>query len=130
MKYVIEYEIRTAGLTYEQNLANQDALLKAFGKWKPEKGLTVNAFVANMNNGGYVFVEADDPTVVSSFVSKYFYWNDVNVVPVIDVIEIEPGHRRLTVVRARAWIVERPARTPLLHRLHKLALRARPTTHS
>jgi Domain of unknown function (DUF3303) len=87
LKYVIEYEIRTAGLTYDQNLANQDALLKAFGTWKPEKGLTVNAFVANMNNGGYVFVEADDPKVISSFVSKYFYWNDVNVVPVIDVAD-------------------------------------------
>ena len=87
MKYVIEYEIRTAGLTYDQNLANQEALLKAFGTWKPEEGLTVHAFVANMNNGGYVFVEANDPTVVSSFVSKYFYWNDINVVPVIDVAD-------------------------------------------
>ena len=87
LKYVIEYEIRTAGLTYDQNLANQDALLKAFGTWKPEEGLTVHAFLANMNNGGYVFVEAEDPTVVSSFVSKYFYWNDINVVPVIDVAD-------------------------------------------
>lgn len=84
---MIEYEIRTVGLTYDANLANQDALLKAFGTWKPEKGLTVHAFLANMNNGGYVFVEADDPSVVASFVSKFFYWNDVNVVPVIDVAD-------------------------------------------
>jgi hypothetical protein len=34
-----------------------------------------------------VFVEADDPTVVYSFVSKFFAWNDVNVVPVIDVAD-------------------------------------------
>ena len=61
--------------------------ITAFGKWKPEEGLTVHAFVANLNNGGYVFVEADDPKVVSSFVSKFFYWNDVNVVPVIDVAD-------------------------------------------
>ena len=87
MKYVVEYEIRTAGLTHDQNIVNQDALLKAFGKWEPEEGLTVHAFVANMNNGGYVLVEADDPKVVSSFVSKFFYWNDVNVVPVIDVAD-------------------------------------------
>jgi hypothetical protein len=33
MKYVVEYEIRTAGLTHDQNFANQDALLKAFGSW-------------------------------------------------------------------------------------------------
>jgi hypothetical protein len=87
MKYVIEYEIRTAGLTHDQNFANQDALLKAFGKWTPEEGLTVHAFVSNMNNGGYVWLEADDPNVVYSFVSKFIYWNDVNVVPVVDVAD-------------------------------------------
>jgi hypothetical protein len=87
LKYVVEYEIRTAGLTHDQNMANQDALLKAFGSWKPEDGLTVHAFVSNLNNGGYVFVEANDPDVVSSFVSKFFYWNDIKVVPVIDVAD-------------------------------------------
>jgi hypothetical protein len=87
MKYVIEYEIRTAGLTHDQNFDNQDALLKAFGKWAPEEGLTVHAFLNTLNSGGYVFVEADDPTVVYSFVSKFFAWNDVNVVPVIDVAD-------------------------------------------
>jgi Protein of unknown function (DUF3303) len=87
MKYVIEYEIRTAGYTYDQNFDNQDALLKAFGKWTPEEGLTINAFLSNLNNGGYVLVEADDPTVVYSFVSKFTAWNAVNVVPVIDVAD-------------------------------------------
>src|SRR5437660_50293 len=91
MKYMIEYSVRTAGLTHEQNFANQDALLKAFGKWQPEKGLTVLAFVSHVNgDSGYVLVEADDPKVVSSFASKYIYWNDVNVVPVVDVEEIVP----------------------------------------
>jgi len=87
MKYVVEYQIRTAGLTYDQNLANQDALLKAFGTWTPEEGLTVHAFVSNLNNGGYVLLEADDPNVVYSFVSKFVYWNDINVVPVVDVAD-------------------------------------------
>ncbi len=74
MKYVIEYDIRTAGLTHDQNFDNQDALLKAFGKWSPEEGLTINAFLSTLNNGGYVFVEADDPGVVYSFVSKFTAW--------------------------------------------------------
>ncbi len=87
MKYVIEYQIRTAGLTHDQNFANQDALLTAFSKWTPEDGMTVHAFVSNLNNGGYVLVESDDPGVVYSFVSKFVYWNDVNVVPVIDVAD-------------------------------------------
>jgi hypothetical protein len=88
MKYMIEYSIRTAGLSHDQNLDNQEALLKAFGTWEPEEGLTIHAFVANLNNGGYVLVEADDANVVLSFVSKYFAWNDVDVVvPVVDVAE-------------------------------------------
>lgn len=85
MKYMIEYEIRTAGLTHDQLKDNQDALLKAFGKWAPEEGLSVDAFVSNLNNGGYVLVQSDDPGVVYAFVSKFVYWNDVNVVPVVDV---------------------------------------------
>jgi hypothetical protein len=87
MKYMIEYEIRAAGLSHDQNLANQDALVKAFSKWKPEEGLTVHAFLSHLNNGGYVLVEAAEPGVVLSFVSKFSYWNDIQVVPVVDVTE-------------------------------------------
>ncbi len=88
MKYMLEYKIRLAGLTNEQNFANSEALLNAFGKWKPEEGLTVHAFVSNLcGNGGYVLVEADDPKVILSFITKYNYWNDVNVVPVVEVGE-------------------------------------------
>ena len=62
MKYIIEYKIRSAGLAYDQNFAGSEALLNAFGKWKPEDGLTVHAFVSNLpGSGGYVLVEASDP---------------------------------------------------------------------
>ncbi len=89
MKYMIEYSVRTAGLSHNENFANQAALLNAFGKWQPEKGLTVLAFVSTLNSdSGYVLVESDDPKVIASFVSKYVYWNDVDVVPVVDVEEI------------------------------------------
>ena len=91
MKYMIEYKIRSAGLTYDQNFAGSEALLNAFGKWKPEDGLTVHAFVSNLaGNGGYVLAEASDPKVIVAFVSKYNFWNDVNVVPVVDVGESVP----------------------------------------
>ena len=44
--------------------------------------MTVNAFVSNLaGNGGYVLVEASDPKVIVAFVSKYNFWNDVNVCP-------------------------------------------------
>ena len=75
----------------DQNFANQEALLNAFGSWEPEEGMTVLAFVSRLDtDSGYVLVEADDPKVIASFVSKYIYWNDVEVIPVVDVEEIVP----------------------------------------
>jgi hypothetical protein len=35
-------------------------------------------------------VEANDPKVVYSFVSKFNFWNDIDVVPVIDIGEVVP----------------------------------------
>jgi hypothetical protein len=90
MKYVIEYKIRH-GLNHEQNFGTADGLLTAFGKWKPEDGLNVQAFVSNLvGDAGYVLVEANDPKVVLSFVSKFTYWNDIVVNPVVDVGEVIP----------------------------------------
>jgi Protein of unknown function (DUF3303) len=91
VKYMIEYTIRSAGLTYDQNLTGAEAILTAFGKWKPEEGLSIQAFVENLSgNAGYVLVEANDPEVVYSFVSKFSFWNDIDVVPVIDIGEAVP----------------------------------------
>lgn len=93
MKYMLEYTVRTAGLSFDQNFAGSQSLLTAFSKWKPEeeKGLTIHAFVANVaGRGGYVLVEANDAKVVTAFVSKYNFWNDINVVPVIDIGESVP----------------------------------------
>jgi hypothetical protein len=91
MKYMIEYTIRAAGLTYDESFAGTEALLNAFGKWKPEDGLTVHAFVSNLSgNGGYVLVDASDPKVIVTFVSKFNFWNDVKVVPVVEVGESVP----------------------------------------
>jgi len=86
MKYMLEYEIRTAGLTHEQGMAGQQALLTAFSKWRPDDGLKVHAFLGKVAGaGGYVLVEADDVKLVAAFVAKFTYWNDIEVVPVLDV---------------------------------------------
>jgi hypothetical protein len=93
MKYVLEYTVRTAGLSFDQNFAGSQSLLTAFSKWKPEeeKGLTIHAFVSDLTGrGGYVLAEANDPKVITAFVSKYNYWNDINVIPVVDVSEAVP----------------------------------------
>jgi len=91
MKYLIEYKIRTTGLTYEQNIANSQALLTAFAKWKPDAGLNVLAFLSKIAGaGGYVLVETDDAKIVQSFVAKFNFWNDIEVIPVNDIGEAVP----------------------------------------
>ncbi len=88
MKFMIEYLVRSAGLTSEQSMNDGQTLVTAFSKWKPEDGLKVHAFVGKVSGmAGYVLVEADDAKVVQSFVSKFNFWNDVNVVPVTDIAE-------------------------------------------
>ena len=93
MKYMVEYAVRTTGLSFEQNIAGGEALLTAFSKWKPEeeKGLTIHAFVSDLaGRGGYILVETNDPKAITTFATKYNYWNDVKITPVIDVGELIP----------------------------------------
>jgi len=91
MKYMIEYKIRTGGVPLDQGFASVESLITAFSKWKPEDGLTVHAFVSDLAAiAGYVLVEANDPKVIVLFVSKYNFWNDTKVVPVMDVNEVVP----------------------------------------
>ena len=93
MKYMLEYTVRTAGLSFDQNFAGSQSRLTAISKWKAEdeKGLTIQAFVANLaGRGGYVLVEANDPKVITTFVSKYNFWIDIIVVPVVDIGESVP----------------------------------------
>jgi hypothetical protein len=88
---MIEYKIRTGGVPLDQGFASVESLITAFSKWKPEDGLTVHAFVSDLAAiAGYVLVEANDPKVIVSFVSKYNFWNDTKVVPVMDVNEVVP----------------------------------------
>ncbi|MDN4986475.1 DUF3303 domain-containing protein [Bradyrhizobium arachidis] len=90
MKYMIDYKIRH-GVGHEQNFNTAEGLITAFSKWKPEDGLNVHAFVSNLvGDAGYVLVETNNPTVILSFVSKFTFWNDVQVHPVIDVAEVIP----------------------------------------
>ena len=62
--------------------------MTAFSKWKPEEGLKIDAFLAKVEgSGGYVSLEANDAKVVQSFVAKFTFWNDVKVVPVVDIAD-------------------------------------------
>ena len=99
MKYMIEYKIRTGGVSLDQSFEGSETLLTAFSKWKPEDGLTVHAFVSDLAGiSGYVLVEANDPKVILSFVSKYNFWIDNKIVPVVEV-----GDAATTTAASLAW---------------------------
>ncbi len=92
MKFMIEYQVRMGGLTSEQNFDNIAGVMTALAKWKPEEGLKVHAFVNTLSGReGYILVEADDAKPVQAFVSKFNYWNDAKVVPVLDIEESMPA---------------------------------------
>jgi Protein of unknown function (DUF3303) len=45
--------------------------------------------VGTLDGGdGYVLVEADDPKIITSFVAKFIHWNDIEVIPVIDIGDV------------------------------------------
>ena len=48
------------------------------------------SFRTSADTGGYVLVEAADPKVVFSFVSKFVAWAKSEIVPVIDVGDAVP----------------------------------------
>jgi hypothetical protein len=90
---MVEYTVRVAGLSFDQNFAGGGSLLTAFSKWKPEdeKGLTIHAFVSDIaGRGGFILVETNDPKAITAFATKYNYWNDVKITPVIDIGEVVP----------------------------------------
>ena len=50
--------------------------------------MNVLAFVHALDgNKGYVLCETDDAKLVTAFVTKFSAWNDVSVVPVLDIQE-------------------------------------------
>jgi hypothetical protein len=102
MKYVIEYKLRRDGLSYEQTEENLETLLKAFSKWQPEDGLKVLSFLAAVEgSGGYVIVETSDPKALTTFIQKFVAWNDIKVIPVIEVAESAEIARQTAAWRAQ-----------------------------
>ena len=100
MKCVIEFSVRTAGLTHEQKLAHDDALIEVFGKWVPPEGFTIHAFVGSLNGArGWMIAEAADPGLIGSELAKFVPFNDFDVTPVIDAADAVANG-----VAARAWI--------------------------
>ncbi len=88
MKFTITYTFRRDGLTSEQNLKNSRSFINAFGKWKPDEGFKVHAFLASASgDGGFILAETDDAKKIYAFVATYVFWISCRVDPVLDVSE-------------------------------------------
>jgi Protein of unknown function (DUF3303) len=87
MKVMVEWSTRSAS-TYEEAIANEEALIRAFAKWSVPDGLTIHVFVAKVEGpAGYILMEGDDAAVMAKFAAQFMAWNDAKLVPVIDVQE-------------------------------------------
>jgi hypothetical protein len=90
MKMMVEWATRPAG-TYEEDIANREAIIRAFTEWSPPEGLTIHAFVVKMETqAGFILIEFDDPAVVARWAAQFMPWNDARIVPVIDVDQVVP----------------------------------------
>jgi hypothetical protein len=90
MKMMVEWTTRPAH-SYTDDIANREALLRTFSKWAPPEGLTIHAFVVKLEaQAGYILVECDDPKLMASFQLQFMPWNDVKIVPVLDVQDAVP----------------------------------------
>jgi hypothetical protein len=92
MKFMISYDYRRDGLTFEQNVANSQTVTKAYAKWSPaDEGFKLLLFVARVSGeGGFMLIETDDAKAIYAFVAKYASWFSCRVEPVLDASESVP----------------------------------------
>jgi len=87
MKFMVEWSTRPAP-TYEEGIANEEAIIRAFSKWSVPEGVTIHAFVAKVEGpAGYILLDCDDAAILTKLAAQFMTWNDARYVPVIDVQE-------------------------------------------
>lgn len=85
MKMMAEWSTRPAS-TYEDDIANEEALIRAFADWSVPEGLTIHAFVARVEGpASYIQMECDYAAVIAKFAAQFMAWNDAKLIPVVYV---------------------------------------------
>ena len=83
MKYVISWVFRP-GIT-EESAARS---LQVFSKWSPTEPESFKQFVGRVDGqGGFAFVETDDPAKIAKDVAPFNSWLEFSVIPVMDIQE-------------------------------------------
>lgn len=84
MKYVVSWTNRATGDTEE----TAKRALAAFSQWKPSPSSTFHQFVERVDGeGGFAFVESDNPEDILRDVTKFNPWIKYEVIPVVDMAD-------------------------------------------
>ncbi|MTE16671.1 DUF3303 domain-containing protein [Nocardia aurantiaca] len=87
MKYVASWQYQWNSSASENEASIQRAL-QAYSKWTPVAGLTYHQFLGRLDNrGGFVVVETDDPLNLLDAPSKFGFFSDYDIYPVVDIVE-------------------------------------------
>lgn len=99
MQYVLTWTRRT-GAGGRDNEETARRVQDVFAKWSPSAGLTYHQFVARLDGqGGFTFVETDDPSALASDVLVFSAYYDFTVHPVVNAQEIVAPARAAIALR-------------------------------
>ncbi|MEU2257976.1 DUF3303 family protein [Nocardia xishanensis] len=84
MKYVVSWTYRWNSSASE-NEASMQRALDVFANWKPSAGMTFHQFVGRLDGrGGFAVVETDNPMELADGPSKFGFFADYEIYPVVE----------------------------------------------
>jgi hypothetical protein len=87
MKYVVTWTFQWNGSASE-NEASAKRALEVFSKWTPPASTTFHQFVGRLDGaGGFSVVETDNPMDLLDAPSKFGFFAEYQIYPVVDVAE-------------------------------------------
>jgi hypothetical protein len=87
MKYVVSWTYRLNGSAAE-NEASIRRANEVYERWMPTTSMTYHAFVGRVDGaGGFAVLETDNPIDLAVESSKFGFWVDYQLYPVVDITE-------------------------------------------
>jgi hypothetical protein len=87
MKFVVSWTYHWNGSATE-NEAGIRRALETFAKWTPAEGSTFHQFVGKLDgSGGFAVVETDNPMDLADAPSKFGFFAEYQIFPVVDIAE-------------------------------------------
>ncbi|WP_431965952.1 DUF3303 domain-containing protein [Nocardia sp. bgisy134] len=87
MKYVVSWTYRWNGSAAE-NEAGMQRALDVFANWKPSPTTKYHQFVGRLDGrGGFAVVETDNPIDLADGPSKFGFFAEYEIYPVVEIAE-------------------------------------------